>query len=211
MAYIFLDESGDLGFDFRRKRTSRFFVITCLFAPKKRPLEKILRRVYLGLKRKCRKHTGVLHCFRENPITRKRLLKQLADEKIIIMTIYLNKIKVYSHLKNEKTLLYNYITNILLDRIFKRRIILTSDLLLIASKRETNRFLNQNFRIYLNRQLKNYHRVDLAIEIKTTYEEKCLQAVDFVSWAIFRKYEYDDNSYYNLIKNKIVEENPLFS
>ena len=37
-----------------------------------------------------------------------------------------------------------------------------------------------------------------------------LQAVDFVSWAIFRKYEYGDDSYYNLIKNKIVEENPLF-
>ena len=210
MAYIFLDESGDLGFDFQHRKTSRFFVVTCLFAQKKRPLEKILRRVHLGLKRKYRKRTGVLHCFRERPITRKRLLRQLANEEVIIMAIYLNKVKVYTHLKNEKTLLYNYVTNILLDRIFKRGAILTSDVSLIASKRETNRFLNQNFRVYLSRQLKNYHQVDLTVEIKAVHEEKCLQVVDFVSWAIFRKYEYNDSSYYNLIKNKIVEENPLF-
>jgi len=48
------------------------------------------------------------------------------------------------------------------------------------------------------------------VVIKTPYEEKSLQAVDFVSWAIFRKYEYGDDSYYDLIKDKIMEENPLF-
>lgn len=34
--------------------------------------------------------------------------------------------------------------------------------------------------------------------------------LDESGWSIFRKYEYGDDSYYNLIKNKIVEENPLF-
>ena len=37
-----------------------------------------------------------------------------------------------------------------------------------------------------------------------------LQAVDFASWAIFRKYEKNDDSYYRIIKGKIIEENPLF-
>jgi hypothetical protein len=37
-----------------------------------------------------------------------------------------------------------------------------------------------------------------------------LQAVDFISWAVFRKYEYKDESYYEIIRKKIVEENPLF-
>jgi len=27
--YLYLDESGDLGFDFKNKKPSRFFVITC--------------------------------------------------------------------------------------------------------------------------------------------------------------------------------------
>ncbi|MEK6715633.1 MAG: hypothetical protein AABY43_06275 [Candidatus Omnitrophota bacterium] len=38
-----------------------------------------------------------------------------------------------------------------------------------------------------------------------------LQVVDFISWAIFRKYEYRDESYYEMIRKKISEENPLFS
>ena len=50
----------------------------------------------------------------------------------------------------------------------------------------------------------------MEVEIKTPSEEKSLQAVDFVSWAIFRKYEFGDDSYYNVVKEKIIEENPLF-
>lgn len=48
------------------------------------------------------------------------------------------------------------------------------------------------------------------IEIRTPFEEKSLQAVDFASWAIFRKYEHGDDYYYKAIKGIIVDENPLF-
>ena len=50
----------------------------------------------------------------------------------------------------------------------------------------------------------------INVLIKTPHEEKTLQAVDFTSWAIFRKYEYGDDSYYKIIKKKIIEENPFF-
>lgn len=40
---------------------------------------------------------------------------------------------------------------------------------------------------------------------------KGLQVVDFLSWAIFRKYEHGDDYFYNMIKNLIVEESSLFS
>jgi len=81
---------------------------------------------------------------------------------------------------------------------------------LIASKRETNKFLNGNFSEYLNHQAGSTHGIKLEIEIKTPADEKSLQIVDFVSWAIFRKYEHGDESYYEMIKEKIVEENGLF-
>ena len=128
------------------------------------------------------------------------------------MTIYLNKNKVYTRLQDEKQVLYNYVTNILLDRVYTKRIIpiRMKNIELIASRRETNKFLNENFKSYLNNQAKNRHRVDIKVQIKTPSEEKTLQAVDFVSWAIFRKYEYADDTFYNIIKNRMVEENPLF-
>jgi len=97
MSYIFMDESGDLGFDFSKSRTTRYFVITFLFAPHKRPIEKVVRSVHRGLHKKFLMRTNAL------------------------------------------------------------------------------------------------------------------QAVDFASWTIFRKYEYGDRTYYEILKPKIVEENPLFA
>ena len=212
MAYIFLDESGDLGFDFRKKKTSKFFVVTCLFTGNKRPIEKIVKKTHSELKKKYKRRFGVLHCVREKPITRQRLLRRLSGKDCVMMAIYLNKKKVYTRLRDEKPVLYNYVTNILLDRIYRKEIIPIKDRVeLIASRRETNKFLNENFKNYLNRQVENRHKTDIKISIRTPSDEKVLQAVDFVSWAIFRKYEYGDDSYYNVIKNKIVEERPLFS
>jgi hypothetical protein len=211
MAYIFLDESGDLGFDFRKKKTSKFFVVTCLFTENKRPIEKIVKKTHSELKKKYKRRFGILHAVKEKPITRQRLLKRLNEKDCVIMTIYLNKKKVYTKLRDEKPVLYNYVTNILLDRIYTKKIIPIKDRVeLIASRRETNKFLNENFKNYLNRQVENRHKTDIKISIRTPSDGKVLQAVDFASWAIFRKYEYGDNSYYNIIKNKIVEENPLF-
>ena len=127
------------------------------------------------------------------------------------MTIFLNKRKVYTRLQDEKHVLYNYVTNILLDRIFSKRFLPEMEsITLIASKRETNKFLNENFSGYLNRKVSNAHNIKFTVEIKTPADEKSLQAVDFASWAIFRKYEFEDEEYYNLIKGKIKEENPLF-
>ena len=211
MSYIFLDESGDLGFNFQKKKTSKVFVITCLFVENKRSIEKIVRKTHSELKKKHKRRFGVLHAVKEKPITRQRLLKRLSEKDCAIMTIYLNKKRVYTKLQNEKQVLYNYVANILLDRIYTKKLLSsTKNILLVASRRETNKFLNQNFKNYLNDQMVNRYKVNVEVVIKTPHEEKSLQAVDFASWAIFRKYEYGDDSYYNLIKNKIVEENPLF-
>ena len=211
MSFIFLDESGDLGFDFTKQKTTKFFVITILFVQSKRPIEKCVRLVHKGLRKKYRKIHGVLHAVKEEPITRQKMLQKLAEKDCSIMTIYLNKKHVYTKLQNEKAVLYNYVTNILLDRIMTKRLVsITEPVYLIASKRETNKFLNENFRSYLKDQIKNTHKFDLHIEIKTPAEEKSLQAVDFASWAIFRRLEYGDDKYYNVIRSRILEENSLF-
>jgi len=211
MAYIFLDESGDLGFNFTKKRTSQYFIVTLLCSVKKRPIEKCVRLVHNGLRKKYRKIHSVLHATSEEPAVRQRILNKLSDKNCSIMTIYLNKKRVYTKLQNEKSVLYNYVTNILLDRIITKKLIpIEGDIHLIASKRETNKFLNENFKSYLKNQARNLHKLNLHVEIKSPGQEKALQAVDFVSWAVFRRLEYGDDSYYNIIRKRIVEENPLF-
>ena len=205
-----MDESGDLGFDFSKKGTSNYFLITFLFSNNKRDIEKCVKKVHADLRKKYKK-VGVLHAYKDEPVTKKRLLSLLAGKDCSIMTILLNKKKVYTNLQDEKPVLYNYVTNILLDRIFSKKLLRGNEPIeIIASRKDTSRFLNMNFKSYLQTQLAKNHNVAVKIKIRTPAEEKALQAVDFASWAIFRKYESKDEEYYRIIKGRIVEEKPLF-
>ncbi|MFA5351930.1 MAG: DUF3800 domain-containing protein [Candidatus Gracilibacteria bacterium] len=214
MPYIYLDESGDLGFDFSKQKTSKHFVVIFLFVKdsEKKPIEKIIKKIFKSFtKKEIKSHPNSLHAYKEKPKTRIRLFNFLNQQDISIITIYLKKDKVYTQLQDEKQVLYNYITNILLDRVLTKKLIpLKSKIQLIASQRETNKFFNQNFKQYLETQVRNNHKIDFAVKIKPSSQEKCLQIVDFACWAIFRKYEKNDESYYNIFKQKIVEENSLF-
>ena len=212
MSYIYLDESGDLGFDFSKKKTSKYFVVTFLFVDKPRPVGKIVQKVFKGFtKKQVKAHGGTLHAYKESPKTRQRVLTGLNEKDVSILAVYLNKQKVYTKLQDEKQVLYNYVTNILLDRIMTRKLVPTDKRIeLIASRRDTNKFLNENFKSYLKDQVSQNHKLDLHVSIKTPHEEKCLQVVDMASWTLFRKREHGDESYYNLIKSKVVEESPLF-
>ncbi len=212
MQYIFLDESGDLGFN-PKKKNSKFFVITILFTQNKKPSEKIVKKIHKTLRKRVKKLSGgILHSYKEKPITRKRLLKSIVETECSIMTIFLNKSKVYTYLKDEKHVLYNYVVNILLDRIMTNNLLnKRMPIILVAAKRETNKFLNINFSNYLKNKMKSNHKLKIEISITTPSKEKVLQAVDFISWAIFRKYEFKDPSYYILIKTIIIEERGLFS
>jgi hypothetical protein len=207
-----LDESGDLGFDLKKKRTSKFFVVTLLFVPgDKRSIEKVVRKTHGELSRNIKRLVGSLHATNEKPITRQRLLRRLSQNACSVMTIYLDKRKVFTNMRDEKQVLYNYIVNILLDKVMKNKILQAKGLVeLIASRRETNRFFNKNFENYLQQQAKKWPEIKITIKIKSPHEERALQATDFVSWAIFRKYENNDDSYYSIIKPKIIEERAIF-
>ncbi len=212
MAYIYMDESGDLGFDFSKPRTSRYFVITFLFVPDKRPVNKAVKKTFTGLSPKQSKgHPGVLHAVNELPKTRQKLLQLIAEQDCVILALYLDKKRIYTKLKDEKDVLYNFITNTLLDRIMVKKLLPAKQpITLIASQRETNRFLNLNFKSYLEDNAQRNHKLQLTVDIKTPYQEKGLQAADFISWAIFRRFEYQDMTYYDSIKDKVAEESSLY-
>ena len=144
MATIFLDESGDLGFNFTKKKTSKFFVITCLFIESKRPIEKVVKKTHSELKKKFKRRLGILHAVKEKPLTRQRLLRRLGEKECYI----------------------------------KRVLPIKGSGELIASKRETNKFLNENFKNYLNTQIQNKHKMGIKIFIKNPSEHKALQIVE---------------------------------
>ncbi len=203
-----------MGFDFSKQKTSKFFVISCLFVTNRRPVEKIVKRTVRSFSTRERlRHHGMLHAHKETERTRRKILNELSNQKqVSVISIYLNKRRVHTHLKDQKHILYNFVSNILIDRICAKSLVPTDEPIeLIASRRETNKILTDNFRSYLQKQIDgNHKKVTISVLVKTPTQEKCLQVADFACWAIFRNREHQDDTYYNIIKSIIIEESPLF-
>ena len=131
-----------MGFDFSKKKTSSVFVITFLFVKSKDPIEKIVKKVFKSFSSLERAfHHGCLHCYKETPKIRNQVFNLMNEKDISIMSIYLNKKKVFTKLHDEKHVLYNYVTNILIDRVYTKKLIpIDQTINLVASRRETNKF-----------------------------------------------------------------------
>lgn len=208
MAYIFLDESGDLGF---KKSSSKWFLFTIAIVSMPRSLERVVKRIWRPLKKKHKK-LGELHASHEKDITRKRVLERLSEvSDLKVLCVILNKQKVYVDLQNQKNYLYNYTANILLDRLHAKDVLGPKEPIhLFVDRKDTKKRLRENFINYLTGSMKKRRNVAFTVELHSSYENKSLQAVDFISWAIFRKYEQGDYEFYEIIKNKITDERPLF-
>ena len=213
MSYIFMDESWCLWEDLNKKGTSKYFLVTFLFCENKNLVDKIPKKIFKWFSKKQIKirKGWVLHCNKEDIQTKNKLLNIVwSNDKIKVFSIILDKTKLYTSLKNDKNTLYNIIVNKLLFRIYNKEIINTSNIVFYASKRDTNKFLNNEFKSFLEQEIKNNHWKNIDVIIKSHYEDRSLQVVDFISWAIFKKYEFKDESFYNLIKGNILEENFMY-
>ena len=209
MAYIYLDESGDLGFG---KDSSKWFLFTIAIIHDKRSLERVVKKVWRPLKKRHQK-LGELHAYHADDVTRTRMLQKLGEvEDLKILTIILNKEKVYVDLQNQKNYLYNYTANILLDRLSASGILIDSETIeLFVDRKDTKKKLRENFVQYLGDAMTSRRPGNFSVELHRSHDNKSLQAVDFISWAIFRKYEQGDYAFYELIKAKIVDERLLFA
>jgi hypothetical protein len=63
---------------------------------------------------------------------------------------------------------------------------------------------------YLKRQIRSAHGVRLTVAIRSPQEERCLQAVDMLSWAVFRQLELGDDAYRAIMQERLMVSN-LFS
>jgi len=208
MAHIFLDESGDLGF---KKDSSRWFLFTVAIVQNPRALEKAVKKIWRPLKKKYKK-LGELHAYHADKTTRLRLLRKISElSDLKILSVVLNKQKVYVDLQNQKNYLYNYTANILLDRLSKHEHFLPNEpFYLVIDKKDNKKIIKENFLRYLSNSMVEKREGKFDIQLCSSHDHKSLQAVDFISWAIFRKYEKGDFEYYEIIKDKIIDERLLF-
>ena len=209
MSYIFMDESWDLWFD--KKWSSKYFIITFLFQKQEKTSELIMKKLFHRLKgKKVKIRDWVFHCCKEDRVNIIKALRLIEEKDLSCMTLILNKDRVYTKLQNQKHILYNWVVNILIDTIINKNIIPKNDkITFVASRRETSKTLNENFLSYLKSKHKDQPNINF--EIRTPYQEKWLQVADIVSYAVYQKYERNDNELYDIIEKLILEERRLFN
>lgn len=196
MHYCFIDESGDLGFG---RNSSDWFFLVALVTTNKRDLEKVVKKVWKVVIEKNNK-TNELHATKEKDSTRRRLLlliSKLENCGIIILLVKKEKLlhhQVSAHEFYCETLAY------LISEIVQKGTFL--DLEIVLDKKETSKTLNQKLLNLLRSNLSN----TVTIILENSHHEKGLQAVDFIAWAIFQKYQRKNDTFYNLIKKQILKE-----
>jgi hypothetical protein len=203
MIYILHDESGDLGFNFENPRTTNYFIIVFLMTSNVRLVANAVRNTFRTLRKAQKKRSGgILHCHYEDRQTRIRLLKQLAERDIKIAAIKLDKRDTV--LIDNQQVLYSSMVVSLFNRLYKdRHISLNDNVKFVASQVATNKHHNKQF---ISVVKDGAFASSFNMEISTPAREKGLQAADFVSWSLWRKYEYNDTEYADIIADKIVCE-----
>ena len=207
--YIYLDESGDLGFDFTKTKTTKKFVITLLVCDDQnanKKIQKATKRTLRKLNRSKRKSRWIeeLKGTGTTFAIKKYFFRQLRFDGWHIYTLILNKERVWPELraKKAKPRLYNYLARQLIDKLPIRTTF--TNVRLVVDRSKNIREI-QDFNQYVRNQIEALLplNTNFAIEHLISKESAGLQAVDMFCWGIFRKYEFGDCNWYRIYSSRI--------
>lgn len=203
MWYLYLDESGDLGFDFVNKKPSKFFTVTILALSSIEANRQLAKEVRVTLRRKLNapKHRRRLVQELKGTGTtldiKKYFYKRVRPIRFGLYAMTLNKRRVYERLVSEKPRVYNFIARQVLDQIpFEKN---ENDRVELIIDRSKSRPEIVEFDSYIRQQLQARLDPSIPLDIrhKQSYEVPGLQAADLFCWGIFQKYERSRTDWYD--------------
>jgi hypothetical protein len=213
--FIFLDESGDLGFDFANKKPSKYFVITLLVCKEKSTVDALKFAVKKTLKNKINnKAKGSQNELKASYTfyhVKEYFYKHISDNNDWeIYSIILNKEETFKKIRDKPQVknLYNFLSRKILERVKFNNKLSRVELIVDKSKNDSE---IQIFNEYLANHLASYLplQTKLIIDHVHSFAHHGLQAVDLFSWGIFRKYECADLRWYNLFCYRIITEEQI--
>jgi hypothetical protein len=208
--FIYLDESGDLGFDYSKDKTTKKFIITILVCNSdaaRKDFKKAVRRTLknkLNYKRKKSRYVTEIKGVNTTLRIKKYFFRNIKNSEWGIYTLALNKARVEPQLRTKigKKKLYNFLSRFLLEKLKLSDVASNVELVVDRSKNKEEVW---DFNQYLINQLEALLPLNTALNIShlTSVESAGLQAVDLFSWGIFRKYEYNNTEWYDIYRSKI--------
>lgn len=216
--YVFVDEAGDMDFT---AKGSRYYMFT--FLVKRRPFqlhESVANYRYDLLERNLapnekRLDIEAFHASYDNKYIKQALFEVMAgfdNEAVKVYSYILEKPKVMPDKRQKKDEFYisnlRYAIERLLDRIgvATHLIIITDRLPVAQNKAKQVKALKTGVKEYMARHALSC-RYDLFHHCSASSVN--LQLVDYISWAIFRKHEQQDDYFYQKIQRYILEEDVM--
>jgi len=205
--YIYLDESGDLGFS---GGGSKYFTIAYFITENKDKINRVVKRI----KQKYKIPKAVeLKAYNTKHEIKADLLEKLSELQIEIQSITVKKRNVRPKLRKDTNILYNYMVGLsLADKLAHLKTDNTK-IIIIVDKRIIS--VENGFKIneYLQYKLwyeKRKENIDFEIYHLESHLVYGLQAIDNITNAIFKKYNSSKFKLYNIIQKKITSNKKLF-
>lgn len=195
---VYLDESGDLGCDFDGKTPSSHFVITLLVCHNREADKMIEKAASRAIKNKLFGKVNELKGAKTTLNIKKYFLRQLKTESCGIYALVVNKRELKAVEVENKHQLYNRLTCLLLKQL---NLYDAKTLTLIVDKCKA-KYEMSVFDAYLRQNL-DLKQMPFYIHHHNSSEQKGLQAVDLFSWGIYRKYENQDEEWYQYFQSII--------
>ena len=204
--HVYLDESGDLGFG---QGGTKYFTVA--FVVTENPTQ--FRRCVKKIKVKYHVPRDVeLKGNTTRTLIKKDLLSRFTKLDIEVHAITVRKTNVEPKLRKDTNILYNYMVGLsLVERILQEpenvRVVINVDRRTIAI---TSGF---NFDEYLRYKIwyeKERRDIDLDIHHLDSHEAYAIQGIDIICNSIFKKYNSNNYTLFNIIQNKVKSDKRLF-
>lgn len=205
--YVYLDESGDLGFS---GGGSKYFTIAFLLTENPIEIKRVVRKVK-------QKYKIPINVELKANTTRKKiridLLNRLSKLEIEIQSITVKKKNVDTKLRKDPNILYNYMVGLSLvekiarlePQIIKAIIIVDKRTISVEYGFKLNEYLK--YKVWYEKEKKD---IDLEIHHFESHNVYGLQAIDIIANTIFKKYNSSNIELFNIIKNRISYDKILF-
>lgn len=208
MWYLYLDESGDLGFDFANKRPSNFLTVAILVVEgmkmNRALIDAVKKTIHRKLNPRGKRNRIVkeLKGYFTSIAVKKYLYAQLNGIPFDLYCVSIDKRQISGKLVEEKHHVYNYVARLVLDAISFEK---AQDRVKLIIDKSKNKWQIQEFNSVVINQLLGRLEPTVSVEIvhSSSNEDWGLQAADVFSWGIFRKYERADYEWFEVFRSRV--------
>ena len=191
MDVAFTDESGMPS----PTAIGRYFVVAVLVARSSRAIELHVRRTRRSLRR--RKRTSELKAAQSEPRVIRRLLKAIADEPCEIHAVVVDKQGLQAELA--ETAYRKAVARAIAHAVERH-----PRLHVYVDKRYTNPHQRLKLEQTIREAIAHVPDQVVIIEQVESTTQPGLQAVDFIAWALARKYELEEGEWADIIAERVV-------